>query len=260
MRISAAGQPTPNTPWVFTVFEIPPDTHSLVLELYGQNGGIIRLFPRGRSEMNPTATFANPGETLLCVTARGKGLQTIENKFVELHVGQTQSQAMGAPMGGFAATSFREVPVMGVQKPPLAFSGGRAAPAYGGPAAEPRYGINISGPFNALVGEVVRITASAAGNVASVQFSASNADMGWMMPQDISSGSASANARMTTEGTAYIYAKFLDQAQQIVQELSHAIQVARPADERPQPRSGSTDMTSLINAKTDAIMNRLKKS
>lgn len=260
MRISAAGQPTPNTPWEFTVFEIPPDTHSLILELYGQNGGIIRLFPRGRSEMKPTATFANPGETLLCVTARGKGLQTIENTFVELHVGQTQSQAMGVPMGGFAATSFREVPVMGVQKPPIAFSGGHAAPAYGARAAEPRYGINISGPFSALIGEVVRITASAGGDVASVQFSASNADMGWMMPQDISGGSASANARMTTEGTAYIYAKFLDQTQQIVQELSHAIQVSRPADERPQPRSGSTDMTSLINAKTDAIMSRLKKS
>ena len=65
---------------------------------------------------------------------------------------------------------------------------------------------------------------------------------------------------MTTEGTAYIYAKFLDKTQQIVQELSHAIQVSKPADEGPQPRSGSTDMTSLINAKTDAIMNRLKKS
>ena len=259
MRISAAGQPTPNSAWNFTVSDIPPDTHSLILELYGQNGGIIRLFPRGRSEMTTTATFANEGETRLCVTARGKGLQTIENKFVQLQVGQTPSPAMGGTMGGFAASSFHDVPVMGVQKPPSAFSDRQTAPANGA-RGEPRYGLNLSGPFSAVIGEVVRITASAGSDVASVEFSASNADMGWMMPQDISGGSASTSARMITEGTAQIFATFRDSTQQIVQELTHVIQVSRPADERPQPRSESTDMTSLINAKTDAIMNRLKKS
>lgn len=119
-----------------------------------------------------------------------------------------------------------------------------------------RFGMggSLSGISEAIVGTLTDIYAQGSGDAEQVEFSASNADMGWMMPVQISpGGSTSASVRLNSEGTATIYAKFMDKLGNVLGQASHAIRVV--AD--PAKKQGSTDLAALMNSRAEDILKRL---
>lgn len=133
-----------------------------------------------------------------------------------------------------------------------------ADPAKRPASTGPRLGMggSLSGITEAIVGAMADIQATGYGDTTQVEFSASNAEMGWMMPQTISpGGSTSASVRLTAEGVATVFATFKDSIGTILGQAQHSIRVT--AD--PARKPGSTDMASLMNARAEQIMNRLGK-
>lgn len=54
------------------------DAHSVVIEAWGANGALSRIFPRGRDEMKVQLRFIMPGETLVSITVRNDDLRPIQ--------------------------------------------------------------------------------------------------------------------------------------------------------------------------------------
>ncbi len=122
--------------------------------------------------------------------------------------------------------------------------------------ASPRLGMggSLSGLTEAVVGTVTDIYAQGSGDAEKVEFSASNADMGWMMPVEISpGGSTSAPVRLNTEGTATVYAKFFDKLGNVLGQAQHSIRVV--AD--PAKKPAGTDIAGMMNSRAEEILRRL---
>lgn len=122
----------------------------------------------------------------------------------------------------------------------------------------PRLGMggSLSGITEAVVGAMADIQATGYGETTQVEFSASNAEMGWMMPVQISpGGSTSASVKLTAEGVATVFATFKDSLGTILGQAQHSIRVV--AD--PARKPGPTDMASLMNARAEQIMNKLAR-
>ncbi|OZB18112.1 MAG: hypothetical protein B7X53_04220 [Hyphomonas sp. 34-62-18] len=122
----------------------------------------------------------------------------------------------------------------------------------------PRLGMggSLSGITEAIVGAMADIQATGYGDTTQVEFSASNAEMGWMMPVQISpGGSTSASVKLTAEGVATVFATFKDSMGTILGQAQHSIRVV--AD--PARKPGPTDMASLMNARAEQIMNKLAR-
>ena len=120
----------------------------------------------------------------------------------------------------------------------------------------PRLGMggSLSGITEAIVGVMADIQATGYGETTQVEFSASNAEMGWMMPVQISpGGSTSASVKLTAEGVATVFATFKDSLGTILGQAQHSIRVT--AD--PARNQGPTDMASLMNARAAEIMKRM---
>lgn len=120
----------------------------------------------------------------------------------------------------------------------------------------PRMGMGgaLSGISEAIVGAMADVQAQGYGDTTQVEFSASNAEMGWMMPVQISpGGSTTASVRLTAEGVATVFATFKDSLGTILGQAQHSIRVT--AD--PARKPGSTDMASLMNARAEQILKRL---
>lgn len=120
----------------------------------------------------------------------------------------------------------------------------------------PRMGMGgaLSGITEAIVGAMADVQAQGYGDTTQVEFSASNAEMGWMMPVQISpGGSTTASVRLTAEGVATVYATFKDSLGTILGQAQHSIRVV--AD--PARTPGSTDMAHLMNARAEQILKRL---
>lgn len=133
-----------------------------------------------------------------------------------------------------------------------------ADPAKRPAPAGPRLGMGgaLSGITEAIVGVMTDVQATGYGETTQVEFSASNAEMGWMMPVQISpGGSTSASVRLTAEGVATVFATFKDSLGNILGQAQHSIRVT--AD--PARKPGPTDMASLMNSRAEQIMNRLGK-
>lgn len=120
----------------------------------------------------------------------------------------------------------------------------------------PRLGMggSLSGITEAIKGTITEVYAQGSGEAEQVEFSASNADMGWMMPVTISpGGSTSASVTLSSEGTATIFANFKDKMGNLLGTAQHLIRVL-PDTTKSQ---GPTDMASLMNARAADILNRL---
>ncbi|MCA8900312.1 MAG: hypothetical protein KDA53_03595 [Hyphomonas sp.] len=112
MDLIARTAPPVGAEWTFQIANIPADAHSLTVEMYEANGGIARLFPRGRTSMDVTLILSQPGRTLVCVVARDETLKVTEQIFAHLDVGNPRPPP---------STPIERVPVMGVNKPSYAF-------------------------------------------------------------------------------------------------------------------------------------------
>lgn len=124
------------------------------------------------------------------------------------------------------------------------------------PNAPGRLGMggSLSGIAEAIRGTVTEIYAQGSGEAEQVEFSVSNAEMGWMMPVNISpGGSTSASVTLSSEGTATIFANFKDKMGNLLGTAQHLIRVL-PDTSKSQ---GPTDMASLMNARAADILNRL---
>ena len=75
-----------------------------------------------------------------------------------------------------------------------------------------------------------------------------------MMPIQISpGGSTSASVRLNSEGTATIYAKFMDRLGNVLGQASHAIRVMADPAKKPV----STDLAGMMNSRAEDILKRL---
>ena len=120
----------------------------------------------------------------------------------------------------------------------------------------PRMGMggSLSGISEAVIGTMTDIYAQGHGEAEQIEFSASNAEMGWMMPIQISpGGSTSASVRLNSEGTATIYAKFMDKLGNVLGQASHAIRVMADPTKKPV----STDLAGMMNSRAEDILKRL---
>lgn len=116
-------------------------------------------------------------------------------------------------------------------------------------------GGSLSGITEAIVGMMADIQATGYGETEQVEFSASNADMGWLMPQTISpGGSTSASVRLTTEGTATIFATFKDKLGNVLGNASHAIRVIADTSKRPAATGPRLGMGGSLSGITEAIV------
>jgi hypothetical protein len=124
------------------------------------------------------------------------------------------------------------------------------------PQTGPRLGMggSLSGIAEAIKGTITEVYAQGSGEAEQVEFSVSNAEMGWMMPVNISpGGSTSASVTLSSEGTATIFANFKDKMGNLLGTAQHLIRVL-PDTTRSQ---GPTDMAGLMNARAADILNRL---
>jgi hypothetical protein len=120
----------------------------------------------------------------------------------------------------------------------------------------PRLGMggSLSGIAEAIKGTITEVYAQGSGETEQVEFSVSNAEMGWMMPVTISpGGSASASVTLSQEGTATVFANFKDKMGNLLGTAQHLIRVLPDASKS----QGPTDMASLMNARAADILNRI---
>ena len=124
-EFAAISAPVARQPWVVQLRGIPPGTHSIVLELYGENGGIMRTFPRGRDSLEIDFELPRPGRTELAATARDDQLHTIVQVASILNVIDPGAARASSAQGPYALPVMRgrTLPVMqGANKPPYGFS------------------------------------------------------------------------------------------------------------------------------------------
>lgn len=102
--------------------------HSVIVEFFGANGGIYRLFPRQRNEMDLTLTFENSGSTQVCVSLRDQSLNALQVASTEVNVADpgVQPTTAASPLTVHPAGT---VPVLGAAKPPFAALAGHHGPS-----------------------------------------------------------------------------------------------------------------------------------
>ncbi|WP_340691981.1 hypothetical protein [Hyphomonas sp.] len=115
------------TPWRMQLQNLA-EAHSVIVEFFGANGGIYRLFPRQRNQMDLTLTFENSGSTQVCVSLRNQSLSAIQVASTEVNVADpaVQPTTQASPLTVYPAGT---VPVLGATKPPFAALAGHHGPA-----------------------------------------------------------------------------------------------------------------------------------
>ncbi len=109
-----------NGEWRYRVSGLK-DMHSLLVELYGANGGLFRLFPRGRDVMEHAIVPSAPGRTTVMIIGRDAMLKPLVTISGTIDV--APKGAMGGPGAGggyYGATTFGPLTPMGLSKPPFA--------------------------------------------------------------------------------------------------------------------------------------------
>ncbi|WP_300390483.1 hypothetical protein [Henriciella sp.] len=96
------------------------DCESLVVEMQGSNGGIFRLFPRGRMEMRTHLTPKAPGRMAVHVTKRNARLDPLNTKTFIVEVQQATDQMAAAPetFAETASEAAPSAPALDPVKPP----------------------------------------------------------------------------------------------------------------------------------------------
>ncbi|WP_291202507.1 hypothetical protein [Hyphomonas sp.] len=131
------------------------------------------------------------------------------------------------------------------------------APARRAAAPPSRYGFggSLSGISEAVLGTITDVIAQAGDGVEQVEFSASNAEMGWMMPVTISpGGSTSASVKLTSEGTATIFANFKDALGNIKAAAQHIIRVTAAPSNHPAQTGPRLGMGGILSGVTEALL------
>jgi hypothetical protein len=227
--------------------------HSLVLEAWGANGGIVRVLPRGRGEVSIDLRFAAPGPTMLSLTSRDERLGTLHAFATEVEVAQpgTYARSPGPhvwarQMAGRTGPSFtRDGPHFQVCD-----RSGREAVA----ASDQRYG-DMNGPGEAEVGETIHVRFTTPMSAVSVKFEASNAVVGFVGPMPVYDVTAEMSARMMVEGSATIYATAYDNGGMAVHEAAHVVQVRSKRTDSP----GNNLLTELALDMERSIEQRIRE-
>jgi len=121
MDVYADAGATVGHPWSLDITGIS-DAHSVVIEMFGANGGLHRIFPRERNTMSLTYRFASPGVTHIGVMARDETRTTIATLNFPIEVSPAQMAGLApAPVGRTRPVNDpRPVQPLGVAKPPMA--------------------------------------------------------------------------------------------------------------------------------------------
>lgn len=90
--------------------KIPPVAHSILIEFFGDVGGIYRYFPRGRNQMEMRFKIPNTGRGNAYITLRDQNLKTLGVQMVPLEFGQAAPQM---------SANLAPAPVMDLMKPPF---------------------------------------------------------------------------------------------------------------------------------------------
>ncbi|MDP3740130.1 MAG: hypothetical protein Q8R02_22285, partial [Hyphomonadaceae bacterium] len=126
LNVEAPQRTQINAEWRYRVSGLR-DMHSLLVELYGANGGLFRLFPRGRDVMEHAFIPLAPGRTTVVLTGRDARLRPLVTLAGEIEV--TPAGAVGGPGagGGYEPLeTFAPLPPLGLAKPPVAISARQA--------------------------------------------------------------------------------------------------------------------------------------
>lgn len=146
------------------------DAHSVVIEAWGANGALSRIFPRGRDEMKVQLRFIMPGETTVSLTIRDNDLRPVEILELPVQVmlpGWLRGSA--EPQRGFARSLSTRIPPMGLDKPPLVPLEGQTASALAGAAPRGERGdITAAAEAVASVGAPWKLHLGGLANVHSV--------------------------------------------------------------------------------------------
>jgi hypothetical protein len=237
--------------------------HSVIVEFYGANGGLLRLFPRGRSTMNLTRVFDAPGETAVIATVRDARMQPIvvheARFFVSGNEMASSNAATRSPAPRAQSRPLSRAPApMGVVKPPVARSAGDAVVGRLGPSdlarRQPLRGMD--GPTTAEVGETIRVAFSTPLEAVQVHFSASNGEIRSTTPQSVVGGEQAITAAAgASAGSMVISAKAFDASGALAHEAVHVVQVR----EGPSRRSGDV-AESMQRAIENRLRNRLHRN
>lgn len=129
--------------WTLTLRGIERAT-SVLVELFGANGGICRIFPRGRNEMSLGLTPKQPGTMIVAVSCRDQTLSTFEvaSGKIDVKPAGEPADVSAAPPRPLCAAPLPDT-ALGLQKPPYVlphdtFAGepdGLARPALSGGTA-----------------------------------------------------------------------------------------------------------------------------
>lgn len=118
-----APQRTPvNAEWRFRIGGLQ-DMHSLLIELYGANGGLFRLFPRGRNVMDHALVLRATGRTTIVMIGRDARLQPLVSIAGDIDVEAAGVVAGPGAGGGYQPLeTFAPLAPLGPVKPPFAAS------------------------------------------------------------------------------------------------------------------------------------------
>jgi hypothetical protein len=120
ITVSAPAEAVAGQPWSFELKGLSP-FHSVLIELYGDNGGLFRLFPRGRDVMKHTLTPVAPGRMTVVIMGRDSRLRAQDSCVLRLPVHPAGAQPSAAIPTLLASHADFPEP-MGVAKPPFALS------------------------------------------------------------------------------------------------------------------------------------------
>lgn len=122
ITVTAPSEAVAGQPWTFVLSGISP-YHSVLIELYGDNGGLFRLFPRGRDTMQHTLTPVVAGQITLVVMGRDNRLRPVDSRVVKLAVHPQGARPQPAAQTPALMGQHSDYPPpMGVAKPPFALS------------------------------------------------------------------------------------------------------------------------------------------
>jgi hypothetical protein len=237
------------------------NVHSVVVELYGANGGLNRVFPRGRDAMLLELAMAEPGATHVCVSARDAQLRTTETLEFDIDVVPAGMAGAARNSRGGAAAQPRpkSTPVapMGVAKPPMAALAGHSDRGGAAVPAQRVFG-GMDGPIHAIVGEMVRVGFTVPMGGVEASFAGANAELGWFARKAVSPmETISTTARAYTEGQMSITGSIYDANGVVSHEVTHVVQVS-PAEAKAAPRA-SLD-TAPPTASTLDLADAMQKS
>ncbi|MEM5518727.1 hypothetical protein WNY37_17345 [Henriciella sp. AS95] len=91
-------KPRVGQPWRLRFANVAP-YHSLVVEFYGSNGGIFRLFPRGRNEMITSLSPKKPGPVKMKLSLRNNKLGVVDVQTYGFDVAPAGDQMMQGQPG-----------------------------------------------------------------------------------------------------------------------------------------------------------------